>query len=209
MCMWRWLVPVCVCLWWQMCAGLRLGGHAVDAKCHAPGVCLYPSGGTPSYSTVTLSGQFQLAHEMKFHPKFCPLSPQILQDAKLQYSDIDEVILVGGSTRIPAVQELVQKLSNKSPNVTVNPDEVVALGAAVQGGVLAGEVSWLPSSFLPVWVGGPVLGQRVGAGGRGRGHAGRGVHGGVLAGEVRGALCNGRGVLGAGAGAEVEMGLRG
>ncbi|KAI3437886.1 hypothetical protein D9Q98_000331 [Chlorella vulgaris] len=66
---------------------------------------------------------------------------QSLKDAKLKYSDIDEVILVGGSTRIPAVQELVEKISQKKPNVTVNPDEVVALGAAVQGGVLAGEVS--------------------------------------------------------------------
>ena len=63
------------------------------------------------------------------------------QDAKLKYADIDEVILVGGSTRIPAVVELVEKISHKKPNVTVNPDEVVALGAAVQGGVLAGEVS--------------------------------------------------------------------
>ena len=50
-----------------------------------------------------------------------------------------QVILVGGSTRIPAVQELVQKITNKKPNVSVNPDEVVALGAAVQAGVLAGE----------------------------------------------------------------------
>ncbi|PSC70710.1 heat shock 70B [Micractinium conductrix] len=66
---------------------------------------------------------------------------QALKDAKLKYSDIDEVILVGGSTRIPAVVELVEKISHKAPNVTVNPDEVVALGAAVQGGVLAGEVS--------------------------------------------------------------------
>ncbi|KAL4420215.1 hypothetical protein ABPG77_011039 [Micractinium sp. CCAP 211/92] len=66
---------------------------------------------------------------------------QALKDAKLKYEDIDEVILVGGSTRIPAVQELVEKISHKQPNVTVNPDEVVALGAAVQGGVLAGEVS--------------------------------------------------------------------
>lgn len=55
-----------------------------------------------------------------------------LRDAKLSYSDIDEVILVGGSTRIPAVQEVVKKLTGKDPNVTVNPDEVVALGAAVQ-----------------------------------------------------------------------------
>ncbi|CAN7072936.1 unnamed protein product [Brassica oleracea var. botrytis] len=64
-----------------------------------------------------------------------------LRDAKLSFSDIDEVILVGGSTRIPAVQEVVRKLTGKEPNVTVNPDEVVALGAAVQAGVLAGDVS--------------------------------------------------------------------
>ncbi|XP_073308174.1 stromal 70 kDa heat shock-related protein, chloroplastic-like [Primulina huaijiensis] len=64
-----------------------------------------------------------------------------LSDAKLSFSDLDEVILVGGSTRIPAVQELVKKLTGKDPNVTVNPDEVVALGAAVQAGVLAGDVS--------------------------------------------------------------------
>ncbi|KAL3620779.1 Stromal 70 kDa heat shock-related protein, chloroplastic [Castilleja foliolosa] len=64
-----------------------------------------------------------------------------LRDAKLNISDIDEVILVGGSTRIPAVQELVQKMTGKAPNVTVNPDEVVALGAAVQAGVLAGDIS--------------------------------------------------------------------
>ncbi|KAL3513516.1 hypothetical protein ACH5RR_026233 [Cinchona calisaya] len=64
-----------------------------------------------------------------------------LRDAKLSFRDIDEVILVGGSTRIPAVQDLVRKLTGKEPNVTVNPDEVVALGAAVQAGVLAGDVS--------------------------------------------------------------------
>ncbi len=55
-----------------------------------------------------------------------------LRDAKLSFKDIDEVILVGGSTRIPAVQELVRKMTGKEPNVTVNPDEVVALGAADQ-----------------------------------------------------------------------------
>ena len=63
-----------------------------------------------------------------------------LKDAKLKASDIDEVILVGGSTRIPLVQETVQKLFNKEPNKGVNPDEVVAIGAAIQGGVLAGDV---------------------------------------------------------------------
>ncbi|KAK6116674.1 hypothetical protein DH2020_049556 [Rehmannia glutinosa] len=64
-----------------------------------------------------------------------------LRDANLSIKDIDEVILVGGSTRIPAVQDLVRKMTGKEPNVTVNPDEVVALGAAVQAGVLAGDVS--------------------------------------------------------------------
>ncbi len=63
-----------------------------------------------------------------------------MKDAKLSNSDIDEVVLVGGSTRIPAVQELVQKALGKEPNKGVNPDEVVAMGAAIQGGVLAGEV---------------------------------------------------------------------
>eukprot|EP00270_Netrium_digitus_P001843 TRINITY_DN1204_c0_g2_i3.p1 TRINITY_DN1204_c0_g2~~TRINITY_DN1204_c0_g2_i3.p1 ORF type:complete len:695 (-),score=258.43 TRINITY_DN1204_c0_g2_i3:165-2249(-) len=64
-----------------------------------------------------------------------------LRDAKLSMSDLNEVILVGGSTRIPSVQQLVKQLTGKEPNVSVNPDEVVALGAAVQAGVLAGEVS--------------------------------------------------------------------
>lgn len=63
-----------------------------------------------------------------------------LKDAKLDPSKIDEVVLVGGSTRIPAVKELVKKILGKDPNQTVNPDEVVAVGAAVQAGVLAGEV---------------------------------------------------------------------
>lgn len=63
-----------------------------------------------------------------------------LKDAGLNIADIDEVILVGGSTRMPAVQELVQKITGKKPNMSVNPDEVVADGAAVQGGVLTGDV---------------------------------------------------------------------
>ncbi|MBM9578968.1 molecular chaperone DnaK [Leptospira sp. 201903070] len=64
-----------------------------------------------------------------------------LRDAGLKASEIDEVILVGGSIRIPAVQELVKQIFGKEPNKSVNPDEVVAVGAAIQGGVLAGEVS--------------------------------------------------------------------
>jgi molecular chaperone DnaK len=63
-----------------------------------------------------------------------------LEDAKLKPSQIDEVVLVGGSTRIPKVQELVQKIFGKEPHKGVNPDEVVALGAAIQGGVLGGDV---------------------------------------------------------------------
>ena len=64
-----------------------------------------------------------------------------LKDAKLKAKDIDKVLLVGGSTRIPKVQELVQKELGKEPSKGVNPDEVVAMGAAIQGGVLAGDVS--------------------------------------------------------------------
>ncbi len=64
-----------------------------------------------------------------------------LQDANLQISQVNEVILVGGSSRMPAVQELVKQMTGKQPNMSVNPDEVVADGAAVQGGVLTGDVS--------------------------------------------------------------------
>lgn len=63
-----------------------------------------------------------------------------LSDARLEKSDINEVVLVGGSTRIPAIQQLVKLLTNKTPNQSVNPDEVVAIGAAIQAGVLAGEI---------------------------------------------------------------------
>lgn len=63
-----------------------------------------------------------------------------LTDAKLDKSDINEVVLVGGSTRIPAIQNLVESLTNKKPNQSVNPDEVVAIGAAIQAGILAGEI---------------------------------------------------------------------
>ena len=65
---------------------------------------------------------------------------QALKDAKIAKSAIDEVVLVGGSTRIPAIKDVVKRTLDKEPNETVNPDEVVAVGAAIQGGVLAGEV---------------------------------------------------------------------
>jgi molecular chaperone DnaK len=63
-----------------------------------------------------------------------------LADAKIDISQLDEIVMVGGSTRMPVIQELVKKLTGKEPNLTVNPDEVVAIGAAIQAGVLAGEV---------------------------------------------------------------------
>lgn len=65
---------------------------------------------------------------------------QALEDAKISTSEIDEVILVGGSIRMPMVQELVQKMTGKAPNKSVNPDEAVAIGAAIQAGILGGEV---------------------------------------------------------------------
>jgi molecular chaperone DnaK len=63
-----------------------------------------------------------------------------LSDARLDKSELNEVVLVGGSTRIPAIQKLVESLTNKKPNQSVNPDEVVAIGAAIQAGILAGEI---------------------------------------------------------------------
>ncbi len=64
-----------------------------------------------------------------------------IKESKLNKNEIDEVLLVGGSTRIPSVQKLVQEITGKNPNHSINPDEVVAMGAAIQGGVLSGEVS--------------------------------------------------------------------
>ena len=64
-----------------------------------------------------------------------------LKDARIDKNNVDEVVLVGGSTRIPAIQSLVQDFTGKSPNQTVNPDEVVAVGAAVQGGVIVGDIT--------------------------------------------------------------------
>ena len=63
-----------------------------------------------------------------------------LKDARLDTDKLDQVVLVGGSTRIPSVQNVVKSITGKTPNQTVNPDEVVAIGAAIQGGVLSGEV---------------------------------------------------------------------
>lgn len=84
--------------------------------------------------------KFEALCDNVFTKLFVPCK-KALQDANLEVKDINEVILVGGSTRIPKVQEMVKKFFNKEPNKSVNPDEVVSIGAAIQGGVLAGDVN--------------------------------------------------------------------
>jgi len=96
--------------------------------------------GMPKHLVKTLSrAKFEALCDDLFQRSIEPCR-KALQDAHLNASDIDEVLLVGGSTRIPKVQELVKGFFGKEPNKSVNPDEVVAIGAAIQGGVLAGDV---------------------------------------------------------------------
>lgn len=103
------------------------------------------------YITVTQSGPKHLVKKLS-RAKFEQLSDKLIErtlepcrkamkDAGLSNADIDEVILVGGSTRIPKIQEVVEQFFGKKPNRSVNPDEVVAIGAAVQGGILSGDVA--------------------------------------------------------------------
>ena len=101
---------------------------------------IMPVDGVPRHLVKTLTrSKFEQLADALFQRTIGPCR-QALQDAHLTASDIDEVLLVGGSTRIPYVQELVKNFFGKEPNRSVNPDEVVAIGASIQGGVLAGDV---------------------------------------------------------------------
>ena len=101
---------------------------------------IMPVDGIPQHlvRNITRAKFEQLAHDL-IQATLEPCKSAV-KDANVSISDIDEVILVGGSTRIPAIQEIVQKFFGKAPSKGVNPDEVVAVGAAIQGGVLTGEV---------------------------------------------------------------------
>ena len=101
---------------------------------------IMPVDGIPKHLVKTLSrAKFEQLADQLFKRAMDPVK-KAMKDAGLSSSDIDEVILVGGSTRIPKVQEEVEKFFGKAPSKGVNPDEVVAIGAAIQGGVLTGEV---------------------------------------------------------------------
>ena len=101
---------------------------------------IMPVNGIPKHLVKTLTrAKFEQLADSLIQACIEPCR-QALKDANLSTSEIDEVILVGGSTRIPAIQEIVEKFFGKAPSKGVNPDEVVAVGAAIQGGVLTGEV---------------------------------------------------------------------
>lgn len=101
---------------------------------------IMPVDGIPKHLVKTLSrSQFEKLSDKLIQAVIAPCKTA-LKDAGLSSSDINEVLLVGGSTRIPAIQEVVEKFFGKKPSKGVNPDEVVAVGAAIQGGVLTGEV---------------------------------------------------------------------
>ena len=101
---------------------------------------IFPVNGVPKHLVRTLTrAKFEQLADKLIQACVAPCE-QALKDAGLSTNEIDEVILVGGSTRIPAIQEIVEKIFGKTPSKGVNPDEVVALGAATQGGVLSGDI---------------------------------------------------------------------
>ena len=101
---------------------------------------IFPVNGVPKHLVRTLTrAKFEQLADRLIQACVAPCE-QALKDAGLSKNEVDEVILVGGSTRIPAIQEIVEKIFGKTPSKGVNPDEVVALGAATQGGVLSGDI---------------------------------------------------------------------
>ncbi len=112
---------------------------ATQAEINLPFITATPEG--PKHLDLTLTrAKFEELASKLIDRCRVPVE-QALKDAKLSTSELDEIVMVGGSTRIPAVLELVKRITNKTPNQTVNPDEVVALGAAVEGGIRAGELN--------------------------------------------------------------------
>ena len=112
--------------------------NATQSEINLPFITATPEG--PKHLDLTLTrAKFEELASSLIDRCRVPVE-QSLKDAKLSSEELDEIVMVGGSTRMPAVQELVKRVTGKDPNQTVNPDEVVAVGAAIQGGVLAGEV---------------------------------------------------------------------
>ena len=112
--------------------------NATQSEINLPFITATPEG--PKHLDLTLTrAKFEELASVLIDRCRVPVE-QALKDAKLSASNLDEIVMVGGSTRMPAVLELVKRVTGKDPNQTVNPDEVVAVGAAIQGGVLAGEV---------------------------------------------------------------------